>query len=98
MTRWRWPRCWRSGHCLSPALMRRPTWRGGRWRWIQTDPDGNAFAFRGVYHEVVAPERIIGQQIRSLDQQITQATELRGRLTMLRDGLMTGAEPDSATT
>lgn len=33
---------------------------GGRWRWIQTDPDGNAFAFRGVYHEVVAPERIVG--------------------------------------
>ena len=42
----------------------------------------------------VAPERIIGQQIRALDQQISQATELRGRLTMLRDGLMAGAEPD----
>ncbi|RLJ39853.1 MerR family transcriptional regulator [Acidovorax sp. 106] len=42
----------------------------------------------------VAPERIIGQQIRALDQQIAQATELRGRLTMLRDGLMAGAEPD----
>src|SRR3989344_1748855 len=42
----------------------------------------------------MAPERIIGQQIRSLDQQIAQATELRGRLTMLRDGLMAGAEPD----
>ena len=44
--------------------------------------------------ESVAPERIIGQQIRALDQQIAQATELRGRLTMLRDGLMAGAEPD----
>ena len=42
----------------------------------------------------VAPERIIGQQIRALDQQISQATELRARLTMLRDGLMAGAEPD----
>ena len=42
----------------------------------------------------MAPERIIGQQIRALDQQISQATELRGRLTMLRDGLMAGAEPD----
>lgn len=42
----------------------------------------------------MAPERIIGRQIRSLDQQIEQATELRGRLTMLRDGLMAGAEPD----
>lgn len=44
--------------------------------------------------EGMAPERIIGQQIRALDQQISQATELRGRLTMLRDGLMAGAEPD----
>ena len=44
--------------------------------------------------EGMAPERIIGQQIRALDQQITQATELRGRLAMLRDGLMAGAEPD----
>jgi DNA-binding transcriptional MerR regulator len=42
----------------------------------------------------VAPERIINQQIRALDQQITQASELRGRLAMLRDGLMAGAEPD----
>lgn len=42
----------------------------------------------------LGPERIIAQQIRLLDQQIVQATELRGRLTMLRDGLMVGAEPD----
>jgi len=42
----------------------------------------------------MAPERIIGQQIRALEQQINQATELRARLTMLRDGLMAGAEPD----
>jgi uncharacterized protein YndB with AHSA1/START domain len=32
---------------------------GGRWRYIQKDPSGNEFAFRGVYHEVLAPERII---------------------------------------
>lgn len=39
-------------------------------------------------------EHIIAQQIRSLDQQIVQATELRGRLGMLRDRLMIGSEPD----
>jgi uncharacterized protein YndB with AHSA1/START domain len=33
---------------------------GGRWRFIQKDQDGNAFAFHGVNHEVLAPERIIG--------------------------------------
>lgn len=33
---------------------------GGRWRFIQRDQDGNEFSFRGVTHEVLAPERIIG--------------------------------------
>jgi len=33
---------------------------GGSWRYIQKDPDGNEFAFHGVNHEVLAPERIIG--------------------------------------
>jgi uncharacterized protein YndB with AHSA1/START domain len=33
---------------------------GGRWRYIQKDPDGNEFGFHGVNHEVLAPERIIG--------------------------------------
>jgi uncharacterized protein YndB with AHSA1/START domain len=32
---------------------------GGRWRHIDRDKDGNEYAFRGVYHEVTAPERII---------------------------------------
>ena len=32
---------------------------GGRWRYIQKDQSGNEFAFRGVYHEVLAPQRII---------------------------------------
>ena len=33
---------------------------GGVWRYIQQDKDGNQYAFHGVYHEVTAPERIIG--------------------------------------
>ncbi len=32
---------------------------GGRWRYIQQDQYGNEFAFHGVYHEVLAPERIV---------------------------------------
>lgn len=32
---------------------------GGGWRYVQEDPDGNVFAFRGVFHEVKTPERII---------------------------------------
>lgn len=33
---------------------------GGSWRYIQTDEQGNKFAFHGVNHEIKAPERIIG--------------------------------------
>jgi uncharacterized protein YndB with AHSA1/START domain len=33
---------------------------GGRWRYVQKDPEGNEFGFHGVNHEVLAPERIIG--------------------------------------
>lgn len=32
---------------------------GGQWRFIQRDAQGNEYAFHGVYHEVLAPERII---------------------------------------
>ena len=32
---------------------------GGRWRYVQRDQHGNEFAFHGVYHSIVAPERVI---------------------------------------
>src|SRR5260370_14430217 len=32
---------------------------GGRWRYIHKDQSGNEFGFHGVYHEVLAPWRII---------------------------------------
>jgi uncharacterized protein YndB with AHSA1/START domain len=31
----------------------------GSWRFIQKDANGNEFAFHGVNHEVLPPERII---------------------------------------
>jgi len=33
---------------------------GGSWRYIQKDAEGNEYAFHGVNHEVLSPERIIG--------------------------------------
>jgi uncharacterized protein YndB with AHSA1/START domain len=32
---------------------------GGVWRYIQRDQDGNETAFRGVYHEMLVPERLV---------------------------------------
>ncbi|MEO8540350.1 MAG: SRPBCC family protein [bacterium] len=32
---------------------------GGSWRYISYDPQGNGFAFHGVFHEVLANQRII---------------------------------------
>lgn len=32
---------------------------GGRWRFINRDAKGNEYAFHGVYHEILAPERVI---------------------------------------
>jgi uncharacterized protein YndB with AHSA1/START domain len=33
---------------------------GGKWRYFHEDQGGNKYGFHGVYHEVLAPERIIG--------------------------------------
>ena len=32
---------------------------GGKWRFVMRGPDGSETAFRGVYREVTAPERIV---------------------------------------
>jgi uncharacterized protein YndB with AHSA1/START domain len=32
---------------------------GGRWRFVERDADGNEWGFHGVYHDLVAPERIV---------------------------------------
>jgi len=33
--------------------------QGGEWRVIQRGEDGSAYPFRGVHHEVTAPERLV---------------------------------------
>jgi uncharacterized protein YndB with AHSA1/START domain len=48
------------GPCeLTMTIDRYEPGSGGQWRFIHTDPHGNAFGFHGVNHEVEAPERII---------------------------------------
>lgn len=33
--------------------------KGGIWRFTEVDTDGNEYAFNGVYHDIVSPERIV---------------------------------------
>ena len=32
---------------------------GGIWRYVQQDAEGETFSFHGVYHEILAPERMV---------------------------------------
>jgi uncharacterized protein YndB with AHSA1/START domain len=52
------PRWWGPG-ILKTNIEKMDVRTGGSWRIIQIDPEGNEFAFHGVYHSVKAPERII---------------------------------------
>ena len=51
---------WLGPRELTTTLEKFEPKNGGSWRYIQKDPEGNEFAFHGVNHEVLAPERIIG--------------------------------------
>jgi uncharacterized protein YndB with AHSA1/START domain len=33
--------------------------KGGVWRYVQHDSDGNQWAFNGVYHSVTSPEQLV---------------------------------------
>jgi uncharacterized protein YndB with AHSA1/START domain len=32
---------------------------GGQWRYISRDAGGDEYAFHGVYHEILSPERLV---------------------------------------
>lgn len=49
-------RWWGRGNPLDCELDFRP---GGSYRFVEHAPDGNQYAFRGEYREIVAPERIV---------------------------------------
>jgi uncharacterized protein YndB with AHSA1/START domain len=50
---------WWGPRYLSTEVDKMEVRAGGEWRFINRDARGNAYAFHGVYHEVLAPERII---------------------------------------
>jgi uncharacterized protein YndB with AHSA1/START domain len=50
---------WWGPRYLSTQVDKMDVRPGGQWRFIQRDAQGNVYAFHGVYHEVLAPQRII---------------------------------------
>ncbi len=50
---------WWGPRYLSTEVDKMDVRPGGQWRFINRDAEGKAYVFHGVYHEVLAPERVI---------------------------------------
>lgn len=50
---------WLAPRGLEMTLERFEPKPGGEYRYLHTDPQGNASSFYGVFHDVTAPERLI---------------------------------------
>jgi uncharacterized protein YndB with AHSA1/START domain len=50
---------WLGPHELKMTIETFEPSTGGKWRYFHEDQAGNKYGFHGVYHEVLAPERII---------------------------------------
>jgi uncharacterized protein YndB with AHSA1/START domain len=50
---------WIGPRRFTTTLMKFEPRSGGMWRYVSEDKDGNEYAFHGVNHEVLAPERLI---------------------------------------
>jgi uncharacterized protein YndB with AHSA1/START domain len=77
-------RWWARGNPVDCELDFRP---GGRYRFVEHAPDGNDYAFRGEFREIVAPERIVQTfEYEGMPGQIVvetlELTETDGRTTL----------------
>lgn len=52
------PKWWGPRH-LTTVVEKMEVRKGGIWRFIQHDADGNEFAFCGVYHACLPPEKLV---------------------------------------
>ena len=50
---------WWGPRYLSTEVDKMDVRPGGQWRFLNRDAEGKEFAFHGVYHEILAPERVI---------------------------------------
>ncbi|WP_394830488.1 SRPBCC family protein [Pendulispora rubella] len=52
------PRWW-GPRSLTTVVDKLEAKKGGIWRFVQRDGAGHEFAFNGVYHEALSPERLV---------------------------------------
>jgi uncharacterized protein YndB with AHSA1/START domain len=74
---------------------------GGRWRFINRTADGTEFGFHGVYHDVVAPERVTQTfEFEGAPGHVTLDTatleEVDGKTTMVSTSVFQSAEDRDA--
>ncbi|MFN7160747.1 MAG: SRPBCC family protein [Candidatus Gracilibacteria bacterium] len=52
------PNWWGPGY-LTTVVDKMDTKVGGEWRFVQSDKDGNVYAFNGVYKEITPMDRVV---------------------------------------
>ncbi|NWJ96906.1 MAG: SRPBCC family protein [Chloroflexi bacterium] len=50
---------WWGPRYLTTTVEKMDLRHGGLWRYVQKNQEGHEYAFRGVYHEIVSPERLV---------------------------------------
>jgi uncharacterized protein YndB with AHSA1/START domain len=65
--------CWVGPKNLTTQIEKFEPKKGGFWRFIQKDPQGNEYGFHGVFHEVTPPDFSTGKNGR-----IIQTFEFEG--------------------
>lgn len=50
---------WWGPKSLTTTVDKMDVKEGGVWRFVQRDAEGNEYAFHGVYHAIVSPERLV---------------------------------------
>jgi uncharacterized protein YndB with AHSA1/START domain len=50
---------WWGPRSLTTTVVKMEVRPGGVWRFVQHDAGGNAYAFNGIYREIVLPERLV---------------------------------------
>ena len=56
LKRWFGPRGWSLVVCEADLKV------GGAWRWVLRGPDGRDMGMRGVYQEIMPPERLVSTE------------------------------------